>query len=455
MQNFNQFPPTYRSGKKAPTPAASPAASAAFYAQSPAAPARAGFNSAYQANGLQQVAPNAEPAPKHAGTLNVSTPTAAVRGEYKQGLHGGELEAAADATASKLASIKDFSTTCNIFARPLTQRLLQEAPELFDRYPEASYKKLKLALAAHEKINTDNIMCAAGSSTLIWATLAALAPKSVLFIGPGFSEYTKACDAMNIQWQVVTPAVEDDFAYTEHGIRGIRQSNAELTVLASPNMVSGTSYDNIQHIFAEIKSPRILIDLSLREFLYGDTLYDTHNWRSFSTLVSQGVNLLCLHSFSDFFCAPGVPLAYLTADSHIIRWLEKMQPGGSIPALNAHMGTVFLEHLREYRASLPALTHERYALDMALQRLSVFNSDMIFSGPGFFCCGLQAEALQPLRLGQPPLNAHSLQVHMLHHKMLIRNCDNIPGMPPGFVRIQTRSCKENDILLDALSKAYV
>lgn len=375
-------------------------------------------------------------------------------GIFSQGLHGGEIYKAAAAIGLKPGQILDFSSNTNIFAKKLTAGVMEKTALSWLHYPEADAATLKKAVARHENVPLENITLGNGSADLIWRFLKSAAPRSILFIGPVFSEYVRAADALGIRYNIVTPPAENEFALGEAELRRIWETQAELCVICTPNNPGGITYDNIGAIFAALRTPRVLVDLSYRDFLHGTALYEANHWNSYIRMRAPGISVSCLHSFTKFFCCPGVRLGYLAGDAVHIRAINSHMPSWNVSGQAQEAGMRFIEMADEYRATLAPMRAAQYSLGVELRRLPVFNPDLVLEGPNFFCCGLAENSTGALlsRTGAP-IQAGALQSFLLQHKILIRNCDNIPGMPQGFVRIQVRGEEDNERLVYALGKA--
>jgi threonine-phosphate decarboxylase len=71
--------------------------------------------------------------------------------------------------------------------------------------------------------------------------------------------------------------------------------------------------------------------------------------------------------------------------------------------------------------------------------------ERIFEGPGFLCCGLA------LRHNAPGV----CKALLLNRRLIVRNCDTIPGMPPGYIRVQARPEEDAASLLSALTTMHI
>ena len=358
--------------------------------------------------------------------------------------HEGKVYALARRLRTTPDKLCDFSSNANIFAYSLTENLIRATPYPFVHYPDTKAGDLAEAIAAHEDIAPDRILPGNGGSELIWLTLQALAPRKVLFIGPAFSEYIAACHAYEIAYQIITPPVENDFCCTPENLEEIWETDADLVVLCTPNNPAAVTYDNMHSVLHMLRAPRVLIDNSCREFLYGTQSYAENRLHAYQRLARPGVSLFTLHSFSAFFCCPGIRLGYLMGDRTQIARIEARRPAWTISPFAQQMGRTFLKHIDAYRETLPALYSAVASLGREMRRLACMNPERIFEGPGFLCCGLA-----------PRYNAPGVfKALLMHHRLIVQNCDAIPGMPPGYIRVQARPEADAALLLSALETVY-
>ncbi len=362
--------------------------------------------------------------------------------------HGGNVYAVAMRLGANPEDILDFSCNANIFAAHLTEELFRKTPYPFMHYPDSDCARLREAVAAHEGLHPEQILPGNGAADLIWLALRALKPQKVVCLGPAFSEYARACAALGAECSVIPTLPENDFACASDELRALRASRADLVIVCSPNNPGGAAYQNLGLILGETRSPFILLDLSYRDFLYGFPEHDLHAWAACSGFVQPGTRLLGLHSFSKFFCCPGLRLGYLAGDAQLIKFLARQAPPWSVMTLAQELGTRFLENIEAYRDTLPALRAAQNLFGVNLRLSGAFDPDRVIEGPGFFCCGLNGVSGSSLNMEGA---AARLREKLLARRILVRNCDNIPGMPPGYIRLQTRREKDNEKLLKALA----
>ncbi len=333
----------------------------------------------------------------------------------------------------------DFSSNANIFAAGITESLIKATPYPFLHYPDTSAGALVQALSEYENVAPDRILPGNGGAELIWLTMQGLAPRKVLFIGPIFSEYVNACEALGIPCEILPTLPENDFTCTAEDLKRLWDTSADLVVLCTPNNPAAVTYPNMPALLRMLRAPRVLIDNSYREFLYGLEEYGENHLNAYAAQARPGVSVLTLHSATKFFCCPGIRLGYLMGERTQIARIAARRPAWTVSPFAQEMGLKFLEHIDAYRQTLPALQGAVMHMGRELRRLSRVNPQRVFEGPGFLCCGLA-----------PGLDAARLCAALLARRIIVRDCDTIPGMPRGFFRVQARPREDADALLDAL-----
>lgn len=352
--------------------------------------------------------------------------------------HGGEVYAVARRLRTTPDKLLDFSSNANIFAYALTEELARTTPYPFLHYPDSQAEELAEAVAAHEGVSPDRVLPGNGGAELIWLALRALDPRKILFIGPVFSEYVNACLAYDIPFDILAPSPDNDFHCSTDDLSALWESDADLVVLCTPNNPAGAFYD-MARLLHMLRAPRVLIDSSYREFLHGTDDYESSSLHAYCAAARPGVSVLSLHSFTKFFCCPGIRLGYLLGERTQIARIAALRPSWTVSPFAQVMGRLFLDNLDVYRETLAPLRLAVAYMGRELRRLACVNPDRVFEGPGFLCCGLK-----------PRFNAAAVCKTLLNQRMLARDCDTIPGMPAGFIRVQARPEPDADRLLAAL-----
>jgi len=336
----------------------------------------------------------------------------------------------------------DLRSTCNYLAAELTSALAARVPLSLDCFT-SSPSRLQAALGRHEGLGPENILVGNGVYSLFWPLLFSLAPRHVLFVGPTDSEYLRACQTLGIGFELLGLTVEDDFGIGQGGLQSLWETRADLVVITAPNNPTGAVYPNFHTVFRMLRSPRVLVDHSFREFLYPTEDYFQHSFKGYAGHLRQGVSLFTLHSFSHFFAAPGIRLGYLTGEARLLARIAALLPAHSPTPFSLALGEAMLAAVEEYRQTLPALETLLTHCGHTLRRCAAFDPDRVTAGPGFLCCGLKnPAAMDAFIQGLKPF------------RIRVFNCDPVPGMPAGFIRVQARNSDEMETFAGAAEAAF-
>ncbi|MCC8195009.1 MAG: aminotransferase class I/II-fold pyridoxal phosphate-dependent enzyme [Deltaproteobacteria bacterium] len=368
------------------------------------------------------------------------TPLGRRRAEDDLAKHGGDVYALARKLHKDVADFIDFSSNTHVFAARVTENLVSGTRYPYEHYPDTDAVLLREAIAAHENCSPANILPGNGSSELIWLALTALSPRKILFIGPMFSEYVRAAMLLGIEYDIVTPPDSQEFVCGPKELRAIWDSNADLAVLCTPNNPGAVTYPNIQELFEVLRIPRVLVDTTYREFLYGWPEYDANAHTAYARYARTGVSVFSMNSFTKFFACPGLRLGYLAGDATALARMAKRRPPWMLSTFAQVMGIRFLENLAPYREALSPMRRQGEETAMRLRLCGCFDPERVFLGPSFITAGLAHNA--PASVAREKL---------LHRGVIVRDCDSIPGMPPGYLRMQIRLPADTRVLLDILA----
>lgn len=367
--------------------------------------------------------------------------------------HGGNVWAAARRLGTEVGNVIDLST--NTFAAMAGATATTAAGVMashaeggaFLHYPDPDAARLRKALALAEGVDAGRLLPGAGASELIWAVLAGLRPRRALFVGPLFAQYARACDALGIPWEVVTPPENGCREGNEAGFAGgfaptmdtlgrveaSRRDGVDLIVACSPSNPGTAVMIDPRPLLEAVGERVLLLDVSYRDFLPGKkegagVSREGHGYPALLHAASgrgQG-RVILVGSMTKFYCCPGFRLGFVVSDPDIIARTAAARPEWSVPALSEEVGEALLAETSVYREALPGLRADVDRLCRLLERSGRFR--LVLPGVSFATAALRS-----------PADAVPLREHLLvRHRILIRACDGIPGMPPGFVRIQAR-----------------
>ena len=397
-------------------------------------------------------------------------------------LHGGEIYHG--------KTIKyDFSVNVNPLGIPdNVLGTLRDNLHLLTQYPDQSCTELRRSLAEFTKVPEDQILCGNGASELIYAAVRALKPENILLTAPSFSGYRHAAEGCGVGIRYHYLRREEDFALTQRYLEDLSDlSNCSnlsnlskpfdpsdpsnrskpsdsadrpvMAILCSPANPVGNLVDPdlLMQIVetCEQKGIWLLVDecfigflpdedrRTLRRLLKAETASETPVSSCFGNeeetqcphLPGRYSRLLVLDAFTKRFAMPGIRLGYLmAADPAVLDKIRAQQPEWSVSlpaqlAGCAAIGTEW-EYLERTRSLVAA---ERKKMADSLEKLGF----RVFPGQAnFIFFSSDIELFEPL----------------LERGILIRSCDNYPGLKKGDFRIAVLRPEDNAYLLKTLEE---
>lgn len=360
--------------------------------------------------------------------------------------HGGRVVQTAQRLGVRPEDILDFSNNAESAAAELTGRIVAATPYPYAYYPDSDSAELRAAIARREGVDVAQVLVGNGSSELIYLALAAFAPRRALLVAPLFSEYATGCARLGIDYALYPLSETQHFRLRERDADRLAAADFDLLILCSPNNPGSVVYQGLGALFTGLKRTArrrdrpiaVLFDAAYREFLYGGPEYDTHAFTALQAAAGEELRLVALLSFTKYFYCPGVRLGYALGDAASVAAMRRRQPPWMVPRFAELLGLRFLEEIEAYREVHRDLPARRAQFTVELGSCDCFAkvhpADLNF-------------VLAKLR---PGLSGATVYETLANQRILARVCDNIPGMPLGFLRLQVKSAAENAALLEAL-----
>ena len=329
-------------------------------------------------------------------------------------LHGGEIY-------NNIVVRYDFSVNINPLGIPENVlRSLQEKLSLLTQYPDQECRKLRLALEKRTGVPAQQILCGNGASELIEAAVRGLHAGRILLTAPSFSGYRHAAESHGCEILYHDLRREENFALTERYLEDLAQKPDRIFVM-----------------FCESQGTWLMVDECFLGFLPDE---DQRTMRRFlvpSASYQQFQRLLVLDAFTKRFAMPGIRLGYLmAANPEILEIIHAQQAEWSVSLPAQIAGLAALETGKEYIETARTLVaSERAKMAAALEKFGC----RVFPGEAnyiFFSC--EKELYEPL----------------LQRGILIRRCDNYPGLEKGDYRAAVLRPEENQVLLGALAEIF-
>lgn len=335
-------------------------------------------------------------------------------------IHGGDVY--------RHPGLIDFSSNINPLGTPPGVVLAAaESLKQIAHYPDVFCTSLCKALSNAEAIQEDYIICGNGAADLIFSLVQALKPQRALLPVPTFAEYEQALSTVscNVEHYVMN----EGFALDGGILEAITEQH-DILFLCNPNNPTGflIEPDFLRAIVKKCRDCKVflVIDECFQDFIAEPEVY------SMKELLPEYSNLFLLKAFTKCYAMAGIRLGYGLCSN--IKLLEKMsyatQPWNvSIPAQAA--GVAALQEGQYVKRARALIQEECTYLKTEMRKLALIVYDsranyIFFKGP------------------------ENLYEQCLKRGILIRDCENYPGLLKGFYRVAVRLHEENEKLIQEL-----
>ena len=312
----------------------------------------------------------------------------------------------------------------------LKEELLDVYDEVeFNRYPTEQPDRLRHALAEHDDVPPESIIVGNGSNEITYTFgLAFLETGSpVVLPRPMFSLYGKVARLQNADLTEVPP--RDDLSFDTNGlVEAVRETEARLTVLATPNNPTGQAMplDEVERV-ATAAPGIVVVDEAYVEF---------NSEPSAVELIDEHPNVIVLRTLSKAFGLAGLRLGYLIAQPPVVKELMKARLPFMVDRFAEQTALAVLqrpdlveERVRRMQVSITEVTE-------ALKQMEAVN--VVPSEANFV-------------IFTTPTPADALQDQLANRGVLVRNMGGYPELE-GYLRVSAGTRAENKAFLTALEE---
>jgi threonine-phosphate decarboxylase len=325
----------------------------------------------------------------------------------------------------------DFSVSTNALGMPeAAKKALLKNVDHFTRYPDPYCRELSAAIALHEDVPSNRVVCGNGAADLIYRLCSALNPRHALIATPTFSEYERALNTTSCKISYHQLSSDNEFLLTAAIIELIT-TNIDLLFLCHPNNPTGRLIPDelLQQILLRARQTNttVIIDECFLDFSTGS---------SSKQYLNNMPNLVVLKAFTKIYAMAGLRLGYiLTANQRLAaEVIAKTQCWSvSLPAQIA--GVAALTDKNWLSKTRKLVTEERSYLSNTLGDLGIH---VFASDTNYLLCQSKLALYEPL----------------LARGILIRPCNNFMGLDETYFRIGIKTRKENDRLVKAIREVY-
>ena len=336
--------------------------------------------------------------------------------------HGGDIYSH--------AGVVDFSASINPLGMPREAvEALRDQAAHFDVYPDLEYRELRAALAAHEGVRPDQVVCTAGATDLFWRLCSVTRTPAAMVTAPCFSGYEQALERFGIAVVRHPLAESDGFDLTDSILGFTARGEVGMLFLCSPNNPTGLTIGRglLVGILDEARAAGVRVVLD--ECFLGFT-----GEPSAVSLCNDYPNLLVTSAFTKLYAMAGLRLGYgISSDAELIRRLDEAgQPWAvSGPAQTAGIAALAVS---DWGQRTRAYVGEQRAALVA----------------GLEACGMRVLPSKANYLAFQ--SSRELYEPLLERGFLIRRCGNFVGLDDSWYRIAVRTADENEAFLAALKE---
>ena len=324
---------------------------------------------------------------------------------------------------------QDFSVNINPFGLPDEVRhALMIRMDEFTQYPDPECRELCAAIALHENVQSDWVLCGNGAADLIYRLCFALKPKNALVCAPTFSEYERALKQTGCMVTYHTLISDNQFKLTTD-IEDCLIPGIDILFLCHPNNPTGRLIPEnlLERVLYRAKQNGTIVVVD--ECFLGFT-----DGSSSKRYLDDMPGLIVLKAFTKMYAMAGLRLGYLlTSDETLLNKISAAAQcwSVSVPAQIAGVAALSCEGWQDKTRRI--ITEERRFLSESLRELgiAVFPSDANYL---------------LLRCEQP------LYAPLLAKGILIRACENFKGLNRAYYRVGIQTRIENKILVQAVKE---
>ncbi len=348
---------------------------------------------------------------------------------WKTYQHGGDIY--------NYPNFIDFSANINFLGAPFSVLdAARNAMERIGHYPQVGWGNLRQAIAELEQIEPEQIICANGAAEIFFSLTLAKKPKKALIFAPTFQEYEQALRSVDCEIVYHYLCAADKFEMQE--LPPELDHSIDMVFFCNPNNPTGvlTRRSMLKRLLqrCEQVGAVLVIDECFLDFTGRAEDY------TMKDLLSQSGNLFVVKAFTKTFAIPGLRLGYgLSGNYDLLQQIRSVtQPWNvSVPAQAAGIAAAREKDFLEITAR--AVEQER---QFFLEQLSKVPSDE----NKLFFIEVYGYAANFIFFRSIP----GLEQKFKENKILIRNCDNFPGLCEGWYRIAVRARQENERFVQVL-----
>jgi threonine-phosphate decarboxylase len=374
--------------------------------------------------------------------------------QYAPTEHGGNIYKLAEELGISESKLVDFSASINPLgiSRKVKDAIIKNLDGLIN-YPDPDMRILRENLSEHHGIDPETILCANGSTELIYLIPRALKPKKVLIPAPTFSEYERACK-LSSELRVMSyelkkennfRVVPDEFISAIKGninsklkIQNSKLNSKLLTLnstlpcdmafLCNPNNPTGhlLEKNDVLKIAEAARDMKcvLVVDEAFIDFTPEESVIGH---------VQDNPYLIALRSMTKFYALTGLRIGYGIFHPGLIYKITAFKEPWTVNNLAQKTAIAALYDSEYADKTQRLIKSEKEFLENSFNKMGIkhFPSDANF---------------YLLRI----MNGNHIVQKLRGKGILVRDCSNFKGLDSSYIRVAVKSRKHNRMLLKEL-----
>ncbi|MDD6069301.1 MAG: histidinol-phosphate transaminase [Clostridiales bacterium] len=354
-----------------------------------------------------------------------------------EAFHGSDLEKIAAIYNIRQEDIIPFASNVNpLGISPMAKQALIDNIDAIKTYPDRDYVALRTSISKYCNIQPDKIVLGNGTSELISRTLKAIQPANTMIMGPTYSEYERAANAVGSKVTTYMLRNSDDFELDVELFLENLSSEMDLLIICNPNNPTGKAItkEDMSQIVEKCASLDIIV---LVDETYVEFVKDIDAISSVS-LVKRYNNLIVLRGISKFFASPGLRLGYaITDNAAFLESANNNKIPWNINSL-ATVASVMFEDEHYINLTKSLIQTERNLVYSALasrKTIKVFKPDANFI---------------LIKLLKENQTSEQVFASCIQKGFMIRDCSDYEGLGNRYIRFCFMKPEQNDDLVNTL-----
>ena len=341
--------------------------------------------------------------------------------------HGGNIHKAARARGYR--DIMDLSASINPLGQSTKARTaMRRGLELCGHYPDPDCYEMSQAIAKRYGIDTGRLICGNGSTELIFLTLRALRPKTVLIAEPTFSEYAHAARAAGAKIKTISAHRRDGYVpRPEAYIKAM--SSADLAFLCNPGNPTGTliKRDDMLRIIKAAEGMRcvLVVDEAFMDFCPEGSVMDV-----------KSPSLIVIRSLTKFYALAGLRAGFGVFPTRLHKKVLALKEPWSINTPAQMAAAASVADTGYISRTLKLIRSEKAYLEAEFRRLSIRHYP---SDANYYLLELD--------------DAGRVATELASRGIIVRDCSDFRGLDHTHIRVAVRARAENALMIAALGDA--